>query len=105
MAIVTSEGLAARVCRALHEGNTPLWHPALTADLAALAWQELGRHVGLAPATYATARVLRSDLSAVPCIATSLQVKANDGAILGPINVEVLPDELASRYADSNHLL
>lgn len=105
MAIVRSDSLATLILRALHDGNTPLWHPALTADLTAIAWQDLDRRFGLTPATYATTRVVRRDVSAVPCIATTLPVASRNGTRPEPVNVEVLPDQVASAYVDSNRLL
>lgn len=96
----SAAGLADRVRTALRDTSGPLWFPGLTKGLVAAAWRKLDRDLGLTPASYGTARVLRGDPTAARQVVAAVAVPSVDATTCEGIPIELLPDDLARRFAD-----
>jgi hypothetical protein len=88
--------LAERIKASLGNRNSDPWHPELTTDLEAIAWDALNRSIGLTPETYGTERVLTHNVSAPRKIVAFLSTSPLADA--PTISIEALTQEWVRNY-------
>lgn len=88
--------LAEKIELSIEDKSVPLWFPNLTAHLAKTGWQSLKNEFGLTSSNYGTARILSSKID-TPLSIVSLKDITN----FIPIEIELLPKEIADNYSSS----
>lgn len=94
--------LAERIKASLENPQGEPWFPGLTADLAARAWDNLHRDMGLTPDNYSTERVLSRSISAPREIIASLKTCPTTCATSSQISVEALTPKTLLKYRDKS---
>jgi len=92
------DDLVEKIKASIENRNSDPWFPELTADLAAHAWDNLHRDIGLTPESYGTERVVSHSISARREIITSLKTCSPTGATARAIAIEALTEKFASEY-------
>jgi HEXXH motif-containing protein len=92
------DDLAERIKAVIENPNGELWFPELTADLAAQAWDNLHRDLGLTLDTYGTERVLSRNLSAPREIITKVRTCPSTYRAATTIAIEELTPACAAQY-------
>ena len=91
--------LTKRIRTALRKKSEPPWIPTLTPELAETAWRKLGSDLGLTRANYGTANVALGDSVEPPQVVSTFDFPSRDGTYREAIQVELLPKDLARRWA------
>ena len=99
MLTTPTDDLITQIKATLQDVNVPPWLPNLTPALAAAGWHKLGRDLRLTGASYGTARVLSRDPEGTRCLVTSLDAQSRYGVKYDPIQIELLPEEIARQWA------
>ncbi|MDQ3564950.1 MAG: HEXXH motif-containing putative peptide modification protein [Pseudomonadota bacterium] len=93
--------LSDRVRVSLETPNNNPWFPELTSQLTELAWDNLGKDIGLTTDTYGTARVLSGNVSISRDVIKYLLTDQVVCETPLTIDIEVLPQEQAAQYLDA----
>ena len=99
MTTTLTDDLTARIQAALRDDDVPLWFPDLTPALVDAGWHKLGRDLRLTRASYGTARALRRNPEEARCLVTSVDTPSADGVGHGRISIELLPGDIAQKWA------
>lgn len=93
--------LLSRLRDSIDNFDGPLWFPHLSNELASHGWHAINEHCGLNKSSYSTSRVLYGNHHA-PCVIVAalspLRGEANN--CLSSIRIELLEDDVASRFKD-----
>ena len=93
--------LRALVRSTLPDQSMSPWFPSLAEPLAQVTWHQMGRDIGLTPATYGTTRLLLRNPRGERWVVFRCGTASNAGGSpgVGDIPVEMLPSDIAQQVA------
>ena len=100
MKITEKSHLINEIEASLANRQCPLWFPELSPKLARLAWESLGRDVGLTPLSYGTVRVLARDPTAPKNVFSRLPFPQLSNARPTHFLIELLEGSAARQYEE-----